>query len=575
MAGRIPQQFIDDLLMRIDIIDVIDAFVPLKKAGKNHQACCPFHNEKTPSFTVSQEKQFYHCFGCGANGTAISFLMEHGGMSFPEAVEDLANRCGLTIPKEANLVEIDKDTSELYELMEMIVRFYRHQLREHSEAQIAVDYLKQRGLSGEIAAAYEVGFAPPGWDNLLKNFGQSDAAKSRLEKLGMTIKKDNGQYYDRFRNRIMFPIRDVRNRVIGFGGRALGDDTPKYLNSPETRIFHKGHELYGLYQARKAVRQLEEIYIVEGYMDVVAMAQFQIPNSVATLGTAATSEQIEKLFKKCAKLVFCFDGDKAGIKAGWRALETTLPLLKDGRQCFFQFMPEGEDPDSFVRQYGKDAFEQSASRLALSDYLFQQLQEGLDLATPEGRAAYIEQAKPYIQKLPRSALKQLIIRELSNQTGFDIEQVQEDSQNKYSQTTKQRPGTRQQTMTPVRRAIRVLLNRPDLANQIQNLDRLATVQIYGIEFLIELIEYIRGRSATTTIANIMENWRDTPTEKALMELARSEQLLSEPEQIAIEFSNLIEKLIADSEKNERLKESKNLRDINDLKRLHQNDKLKH
>ncbi len=574
MAGRIPQSFIDELLSRIDIVDVIDGYVPLKKAGKNHQACCPFHNEKTPSFTVSQEKQFYHCFGCGANGTAISFLMEYSGMSFPEAVEELAHRCGLPIPKEAAHIEIDKDRAELYELMEMITRFYSKQLKEHSESATAIEYLKNRGLTGEIAKQFEIGFAPPGWDNLLNNFGQSNEAKARLEKIGMTIKKDNGGFYDRFRNRIVFPIRDVRNRVIGFGGRVLSkDDTPKYLNSPETILFHKGYELYGLYQARKAAGQ--KVYIVEGYMDVVSLAQFGVNNAVATLGTAATAEQIEKLFKKFPQIVFCFDGDKAGIKAAWRALETTLPLLKDGRQCHFLFIPEGEDPDSFVRQHGKEGFERPELLMPLSDYLFQQLEQDLDLSTAEGRASYVEKAKPFVQKLQTSAFRELIVAEISKRSGVNFNQFEPQASSKpRTQTTTTRPRVKNpklHTMTPVRRAIRMLLNHPEIAKQTESLNELSHLKEHGIPFLLELIQYIQNRESTT-IANIMEHWRDTPTEKALMDLARSEELLNEPDELIIEFNGLLKKMILDAKKQERQWQSQGLKNLDDLKKLQESNK---
>ena len=297
MSGRIPQHFIDDLLARIDIVDVIDGYVPLRKAGRNHQALCPFHDEKTPSFTVSQDKQFYHCFGCGANGTAITFLMEYSHLDFVEAVEELAARAGLEVPREGGgpVRARDDGLTELYELMELVVDFYRRQLREHPDAKRAVDYLKQRGITGEIAAEYELGYAPSGWDNLLRQLGQSDGAQQRLARIGMTIKRDGGGYYDRFRDRIMFPIRDQRGRVIAFGGRILDEGTPKYLNSPETPIFHKGRELYGLYQARRRQKDIERLYVVEGYMDVLAMAQYGVVNTVATLGTAVTKDHIEKL----------------------------------------------------------------------------------------------------------------------------------------------------------------------------------------------------------------------------------------------------------------------------------------
>ncbi|MDH5614554.1 MAG: DNA primase, partial [Gammaproteobacteria bacterium] len=322
MSGRIPQYFIDDLIGRIDIVDVIDQRVPLRQKGTNYLACCPFHDEKTPSFSVSQDKQFYHCFGCKASGNVISFLMEYDHMSFVDAIEELASRAGIPVPHEESTQDKkhQSDTKELYELLERCAEYYRQQLREHSQSQRAVEYLKQRGLSGEIARDYGVGYAPPGWDNVLKTLGVNDQLQKQLFKTGMLIKKDAGGFYDRFRDRIMFPIIDRRGRTIGFGGRVLGDDTPKYLNSPETPVFHKGSELYGLYQAKKALRNIDRLMVVEGYMDVVALAQYGIRYSVATLGTATTNDHLEQLFKMTPEVVFCFDGDRAGREAAWRSL---------------------------------------------------------------------------------------------------------------------------------------------------------------------------------------------------------------------------------------------------------------
>ncbi|NIP82922.1 MAG: DNA primase, partial [Gemmatimonadetes bacterium] len=352
MAGRIPRQFIDDLLSRVDIVDVVDEYVPLKKGGKDHKACCPFHNEKTPSFTVSADKQFYHCFGCGAHGTAIGFLMEYAHMDFVEAVEDLAARAGLEVPREAGSGQREESLQPIYDILARASAWYQKQLRQHPEAGSAKDYLKGRGLSGEIAAQFQLGFAPTGWDNLLGAIGATDAERALMARAGLLVDKGGGGFYDRFRGRVIFPILDRRGRTIGFGGRVLGDDTPKYLNSPESAIFHKGRELYGLYQARKAAGKPERLIVVEGYMDVVALAQHGIRNAVATLGTAATEAHLEQLFRVSQDVVFCFDGDEAGRRAAWRALETALPAMHDGRQAFFMFLPEGQDPDSLVRERG-------------------------------------------------------------------------------------------------------------------------------------------------------------------------------------------------------------------------------
>jgi DNA primase len=423
MAGRIPQHFIDELLARIDIVDIIDAYVPLKKAGRNHQACCPFHDEKTPSFTVSQPKQFYHCFGCGANGTAISFLMEYLHMGFIEAIEDLASRAGLEIPRDTvQTSNTNNQSSELYELMEIVTGYYSKQLRNHPQAETVITYLKNRGISGEIAAEYELGFAPPGWDNLLSELGGSDESQKRLLKIGAIIENDRGGYYDRFRDRLTFPIRDQRGRAIGMGGRVLGDDKPKYLNSPETPIFHKGRELYGLFQARKTLKEVDSLFVVEGYMDVIALAQFGIRNAVASLGTAATPEHMEKMFRITNKIVFCFDGDEAGNKAAWRGLENSLPLLKDDKQVYFMFLPAGEDPDTFVQNKGKEAFLDANLQTPLSEYLFDYLGKGMNLESLEDQASMAKVTLPYVGKLSTApALTSGLLRKLSGITRIPAE----------------------------------------------------------------------------------------------------------------------------------------------------------
>jgi DNA primase len=547
MAGLIPQHFIDELLARTDIVDIVDAYVPLKKAGKNHHACCPFHEEKTPSFTVSQQKQFYHCFGCGANGTAISFLMEYLHMGFVEAIEDLASRAGMEIPREAaQASQTNNKTTELYELMELVTQFYCKQLRQHPEANKAVDYLKGRGISGEIAKEYELGFAPPGWDNLLKELGRSDDASKRLASIGAVIEKEQGRYYDRFRERITFPIRDQRGRAIGLGGRVLTDEKPKYLNSPETPIFHKGRELYGLYQARKVLKDVDCLFVVEGYMDVIALAQFGISNAVASLGTAATPEHLEKMFRVTGKVVFCFDGDEAGKKAAWRAMENSLALLRDGRQVYFIFLPEGEDPDTYVRTNGKDAFLDSTIRTPFSKFLFDTLASSLDLQTPEGRALMVEKSLPHLFKIPAGAFQEILIEELGKITQFSTDIIRSELEtrtgNDNGQVVFKRPVKKDQGVDKIRWLVRSLLHEPSLAKEIETTDDLAVFTSPGIIFLTELFEFIRERP-NVVLSNILENWRDTKFEQRLNELAAEEEFFNEIGVTKNEFVDTVNRLI--------------------------------
>ena len=422
MAGRIPQPFIDDLLDRVDIVDVVGSRVDLRKSGKNHSACCPFHDEKTPSFTVSPEKQFYYCFGCGAGGNAIGFVMDFDRVEFPEAVERLARNAGLEVPREAGRDDgASQKRKTLQEILQKADRFYREQLRQHAQAKDAIEYLKQRGLSGEIARDFGIGYAPPGWDNLLQTLGTDDTSLSLLKESGMLVdRKEENKLYDRFRHRIMFPIRDARGRTIGFGGRVLGDDKPKYLNSPETPLFHKGRELYGLYEANRALRDIPALLVVEGYMDVVALAQHGIHNAVATLGTAATSDHLDKLFRYSPEVIFCFDGDNAGRNAARRALETTLPAMQDGRTVRFLFLPEGEDPDTLVRKTGRDDFNHLIRRAQpISDFLFNALSEELDMDTLDGKARLSKLAAPMINQIPEGVFKELMLKTLSSHTGVD------------------------------------------------------------------------------------------------------------------------------------------------------------
>lgn len=429
MAGKIPQSFIDDLIERTDIVEIVDARVRLKKTGSNYSARCPFHQEKTPSFSVNPDKQFYYCFGCGAGGNVISFLMDFERTDFIETVENLAHHQGLTIPREDNPQQEKAQQTKrtLYDLLENVSTFYQQQLRQHPQKQKAVNYLQQRGLSGEICKRFGIGFAPPGWDNLIKALGNNSEQLHLLEESGMLVQReDKSGQYDRFRDRIMFPIRDNRGRVIAFGGRVLNDEKPKYLNSPETPVFHKQQELYGLWEARQANRHLQRLIMVEGYMDVVALAQFGISNAVATLGTAAGSTHMEKVFRHTSEVVFCFDGDNAGRKAAERALEAVLPLMEAGRQARFFFLPEGEDPDSFVRKVGEEQFHWHLSKAAsLSEHLFAICSEGLQLNKPDDKAQLLTRLTPHLKALPDSAFKVLLLQDLSEKTGLTSEKIQQ------------------------------------------------------------------------------------------------------------------------------------------------------
>ena len=425
--ARLPQAFLDDLLDRLDIVEVIDRRVKLKKAGKNYTACCPFHDEKTPSFSVNPERQFYYCFGCGAGGNALGFVMDYERLDFRDAVESLSQTVGLEVPKDdpRGGREPPKDQNKpLYESLERASKFYERALRQHTERHKVVNYLKGRGLTGEIARDFRIGFAPAGWDNLIEANGGDDASQDLLMRSGMLVKNDKGRTYDRFRERVMFPIQDQRGRVIAFGGRVLGDYKPKYLNSPETPVFQKSRELYGLWQARKQPRRLERIVVVEGYMDVIALAQHGIPYAVATLGTSTSETHLERLFRIVPEVVFCFDGDDAGRKAAFRGLEATLPAMQDGRQAKFSFLPEGEDPDTIVRTKGKAFLENLFDRAdPLETFLFEHLAGGLDLDSMDGRARFSSLAAPHLHRLPEGVFKTLMYQALADKTGIDVDSL--------------------------------------------------------------------------------------------------------------------------------------------------------
>lgn len=523
MAGRIPQAFIDELLTRTDIVDIIDSRVQLKKAGRDFKACCPFHNEKTPSFTVSQVKQFYHCFGCGEHGTAISFLMNYEHMEFIDAVEELAQRAGLEVPREAGIDHPHNAQSRpLHELLEKVADWYREQLRMHAQKERAVEYLKQRGLTGEVAARFGIGFAPPGWENLAAGIGADSQAQQQLQELGLTVQRDGKPgSYDRFRDRIMFPIRDRRGRTIAFGGRVLGDDTPKYMNSPESAVFHKGRELYGLFEARKAERRLERILVVEGYMDVVALAQFGVNNAVATLGTATTPEHLERLYRTVPEVVFCFDGDRAGREAAWRALDNALPVLKDGREARFLFLPDGEDPDTLVRKTGAEDFvARTRTATHLSDVFFERLSANLDLGSIDGRARLVNDARPLLARLPDGMFHRLMVERLAELAHTAADGLAESTTPDEPVTRTHKSGaTAAGNKSAVRCAMEILLYQPSLANDISEPDLLKQCDLPGVPLLVALLEQIHSQPGLHTAA-LLEHWRDQADGPVLERLAQ-------------------------------------------------------
>ncbi|MDH4763629.1 DNA primase [Pseudomonas sp. SORGH_AS199] len=579
MAGLIPQGFIDDLLNRTDIVEVVGARVKLKKAGKNWMACCPFHNEKTPSFSVSPDKQFYYCFGCGAGGNALGFIMDHDNLEFPEAVEELAKKAGVDVPREESggrRKPRQPTDSPLYPLLAAAAEFYRLALRNHPKRQAAVDYLKKRGLTGEIARDFGLGFAPPGWDNLGKHLGGDDLQQKAMLDAGLLVENaESGKRYDRFRDRVIFPIRDSRGRVIAFGGRVLGDDKPKYLNSPETPVFHKGQELYGLFEARKHNRDLDEILVVEGYMDVIALAQQGIRNAVATLGTATSEEHIKRLFRIVPSILFCFDGDQAGRSAAWRALESALPVLKDGFRVRFLFLPEGEDPDTLVRAEGADAFQARFVQQAqpLAEYFFQQLMIEADPATLEGKAHLATLAAPLIEKIPGNNLRLLMRQRLSELTGLgndalsqlapsapaqdappmdygDYAYAHAEEAPAQQQWTPRREGKggrdgkgwkkdfngkgggeripRQPPVkveTPVLAALRSLLHHPTLAQAVQDARDLAEESDQYAQLLVALVEALQKKPGQSTLA-LIARWHGTEQGRLLRALAEKEWLIA-------------------------------------------------
>ena len=520
MAGRIPRVFINDLLARTDIVDLIDARVKLKKQGKNFHACCPFHNEKTPSFTVNGEKQFYHCFGCGAHGNAIDFLMNYDKLEFVETVEELAAMHNLEVPYEAGSgpTQIERHQRQnLYQLMEGLNAFYQQSLNQPN-ADPARQYLARRGLSSEVISRFAIGYAPPGWDNVLKRFGANRENKQSLIDAGMLVTNDQGRSYDRFRERIMFPIRDKRGRVIGFGGRVLGDGMPKYLNSPETDIFHKGRQLYGLYEAQQAAAEPQRLLVVEGYMDVVALAQYDINYAVASLGTSTTADHIQLLFRVTHNVICCYDGDRAGRDAAWRALETALPYMSDGRQLRFMFLPDGEDPDTLVRKEGKAAFEARMEQAQpLSTFLFNSLLPQADLTSPDGKTQLAALALPLITQIPGETLRIQLRQILSNKIGiFDDTQLDRLIP-KQAESGVNRPAP-QLKRTPMRILIGLLVQNPELAAVVPPLSGLDPKKQPGLGLFSELVNTCLSQPGLTT-GQLLEQYRGTNEAATLEKLS--------------------------------------------------------
>lgn len=544
MAGKIPQPFIDQVLNQTDIVDLINGYIDLKNKGKEYTACCPFHGEKTPSFTVSPEKQFYHCFGCGAHGTAINFLMEHEGLQFIEAIEVLANRLGLEVTTEGGNIH-HNDHHKLYSALDEANKYYQQQLRSHQDA---ILYLKSRGISGEVASIFDIGFAPTGFNNITAALG-SQFKQAELISTGLLSDKSENKTYDRFRSRIMFPIKDTRGRTIGFGGRSVDDTMPKYMNSPETELFHKGNTLYGIHEARQALGKIKQLIIVEGYMDVVALSQHNIRNCVATLGTATTAQNIRNLLRSSSDLIFCFDGDRAGRDAAWKALEQILPEFKDGSNIRFAFMPQGEDPDSLIRSLGKDAFNEYLNNAsALSEYFFANLIKDIDTSSPDGRAQLASKAKPLLAKIPATVFRDLMVKELNERVGTTISIAPSIIDHPSRPTLNINKQSRSLKYTKTRLAIALLIRDPSLAEYSLPIEELShLLSLPGINLLIQLLEIIEEEPNVSAIA-LVGRFHDQDSYSSLQKL-----LLWDPpdmENRELSFKQTMERFKDDIRRNE-------------------------
>ncbi len=552
MAGLIPQNFIDDLIARVDIVEIMGSRIQIKKAGKEFKAVCPFHDDSNPSLTISPSKGFYHCFSCGAHGTAVGFLMNYEHLSFIEAIESLASSLGVEIPYEQNQQPIKKNNN-LYDLLAEIQAHYQLLLKKNSGA---IEYLKNRGITGDVAKRFNIGFAPPGWRNILDKYGTSKNGTSELLKLGLIIQKDNNNYYDRFRERIMFPIRDNRGRYIGFGGRILNQEQPKYLNSPETPLFHKGRELYGLYECQQALRNIQRIVVVEGYMDVISLAQHGIDYAVASMGTATTDDHFNRLFRLTDYIYFCFDGDQAGLDAAWRALKNALPHVREGRQIKFVFLPEKDDPDTYVKKNSATAFEKELDDgLDLSDFLIEKLAKDIDMKSIDGRARLAEKTKPLINQIPKGIFKELILEKLSEAIGLStaklnkllVNQDYQLARNGRSRIISKLPKKKLKGgPSVIKKAITLILNYPSIANDI-NHEKIGKNAKPGVEILKKLVTTIQEKPQITT-AGLIELWRDDPEGKFLGQLAISELPENEDFNAKDELQDCLHQIMRDNHK---------------------------
>jgi DNA primase len=557
--GRIPQNFIDELIARADIVEVIGARVQLKKAGREYKACCPFHNEKTPSFWVSPDKQFYHCFGCGKHGTVLGFLMDHDHMAFPEAVEELATRLGLEVPHEGGVDRGARRADEpLFELMAQVARFYADGLAREARAR---DYLAQRGLAPETIARFGLGYAANSWNEVLRRFGATEADRQRLADAGLIVERERGQirdgerHYDRFRDRIMFPIRDARGRVIAFGGRVIDAGEPKYLNSPETLLFHKGRELYGIYETRRARPNLTRLVVVEGYMDVVRLHQSGVDYALATLGTATTPEHFRRIFRLVPAVVFAFDGDRAGRAAAWRALQQALPEAREGREIRFLFLPEGHDPDTLVGAEGREAFEQRLqSAVPLSEYLVRELSEQSELAHADGRARFAESARPLFARVPEGVYRELLLERLAEVVGLAPQRLQELWTSGHALPAgaapaapahrRPAPATRGAGRgSLVRQAIVRLLHYPAIAGTVSLAERagLDASGEPGIGLLRDLLDNLREQPAQIS-AQVIQRWSGRAGGEALQKLLEREEVITDATAAAGELRGALAKL---------------------------------
>jgi DNA primase len=560
MAGRIPRAFIDDLIARTDLVELVGARVVLKRAGREYKANCPFHNEKTPSFWVNPAKQFYHCFGCGAHGTAIDFLMNYDRMSFVEAVEDLAQRLGVDVPREGGTVPSAPSVSEdLYSLMAKVANFYAEQLARSERAR---SYAARRGLDAETIERFAIGYAPDDWSEVLKRFGAREESRRMLLDAGLVIAREKGEgFYDRFRDRLMFPIRDARGRVIAFGGRVLDQGEPKYLNSPETALFHKGRELYGLYEVRQNRAPLTRLMVVEGYMDVVRLHQAGIGYAVATLGTSTTPEHLKRVFRLVREVVFCFDGDRAGRAAAWRALQNVLPEAEAGREMKFLFLPEGEDPDSLVGSEGRQAFEARLDgAMTLASYLVGHLRENADLTHADGKARFVAEARPLLDRIPPGPYRELVKDDLARAIGVTVERFdailgargqkpREEPAARHANRPAALPAGGGRTARSagrgglVRQAVKILLDFPSVAPTVGAADRaaLADLKDPGVDVLRELLDGLTVRPAATA-AQVLERWREHPHAARLARLAAEESILTDESEAAAVLAGALRKL---------------------------------